>query len=364
MSIQILSQTLHLHKTARATLTCITPKLVHCSSRTQKQGRIDDAPRSVTARQVTYSRSGQVHGHKRDLVIVYCYIAVSPHRVNCHVERRQRVVYLRSYHLLGIHCCSAMAINSVPVNGLKSQKVMDVGIVGGSLGGLMAGIALKALGHNVTILERNPTQLLHNQGAGIVAGGDMLAFFKKYDRCQRPIAVTSQKRMYFNQDGKVVHEVKMQQNMTSWCVHGKSRYTRLLTLHRDLAYYLLRANYDRVESEYCKLPTPVETDGKAEYLYGHRVTAIEQEGPEQIRVQYETSDDRSGSRTFDLVIGADGPSSTVRSLFIPNVERKAVGYCALRGTVPEIDISPIAVEAFSERFAVRLVTFVGVLMLT
>jgi|ERR1700722_16140603 2-polyprenyl-6-methoxyphenol hydroxylase-like FAD-dependent oxidoreductase len=40
----------------------------------------------------------------------------------------------------------------------------------------MAGLALKAQGHNTAVLERNPSPLLRNQGAGIVAGGDTLAF--------------------------------------------------------------------------------------------------------------------------------------------------------------------------------------------
>jgi 2-polyprenyl-6-methoxyphenol hydroxylase-like FAD-dependent oxidoreductase len=44
----------------------------------------------------------------------------------------------------------------------------------------MAGLALKAQGHNTTTLERNPSPLLQNQGAGIIAGGGMLAF-NKYD---------------------------------------------------------------------------------------------------------------------------------------------------------------------------------------
>lgn len=36
--------------------------------------------------------------------------------------------------------------------------------VGGSLGGLFAGISLVRQGHNVVILERSRSQLLHNQG--------------------------------------------------------------------------------------------------------------------------------------------------------------------------------------------------------
>ncbi len=87
--------------------------------------------------------------------------------------------------------------------------------VGGSLGGLAAGIALKSLGHDTTILERNPTPLLHDQGAGIVAGGDALEFFKRYNRCKRPIAVSSQRRQYLDSDGNVVHKVDMVQNSSS-----------------------------------------------------------------------------------------------------------------------------------------------------
>jgi 2-polyprenyl-6-methoxyphenol hydroxylase-like FAD-dependent oxidoreductase len=52
----------------------------------------------------------------------------------------------------------------------------------------------------------------------------------------------------------------------------------------------------------------------------------------------------------DLVIGADGPSSMIRSILTPGVERKYAGYVALRGTVPEDSVSPKTREAFSERF--------------
>jgi len=83
------------------------------------------------------------------------------------------------------------------------------------LGGLAAGITLKSLGHKTTILERNPTPLLHDQGAGIVAGGDTLDFFKKYDRCKQPIAVSSTRRQYLDKAGNIVHKVEMAQNMSS-----------------------------------------------------------------------------------------------------------------------------------------------------
>src|SRR6201992_3912049 len=123
-------------------------------------------------------------------------------------------------------------------NGATSRpKVKHVIIVGGSLGGLFTGVALKQQGYNTTILERNPTNLLDNQGAGIVAGGDTLTFFERYDRCKRPVAVPAPKRMYLDQSGKVVQEMPLKGTMTSW----------------DLCYYLLRANYDQQESGDCNV---------------------------------------------------------------------------------------------------------------
>jgi 2-polyprenyl-6-methoxyphenol hydroxylase-like FAD-dependent oxidoreductase len=198
----------------------------------------------------------------------------------------------------------------------------------------MAGLALKSLGHNTTILERNPSPLLQNQGAGIVAGGDMLEFFNRYDRCKRPIAVTSQKRMYLDRSGNVVHEENKKQNMTSW----------------DLAYYLLRANFDSVESRYCHVPEKRQGDGVARYEYDHIVTGLEEGEEGRARVSFRKHDGTKGIIMGDLVIAADGPSSTVRSIFHPEVKRELVGYCALRGTVPEDEASPSAKEAFQERF--------------
>lgn len=186
------------------------------------------------------------------------------------------------------------------------------------------------------MLERNPKSVLDNQGAGIVAGGDTLAFFKRYDRCGRELAVSSVRRQYLDRNGDIVHQEDMKQNMTSW----------------DLAYYMLRANVDGLESKYCDVP---KTDGgsvEIKLLHGHKVTKLwekEQEGGRLV-VEFETSDDKKGSIEANLVIGADGPSSTIRSIFAPDVERKYAGYVALRGTVREDRVTKKTLEAFSERF--------------
>jgi 2-polyprenyl-6-methoxyphenol hydroxylase-like FAD-dependent oxidoreductase len=175
--------------------------------------------------------------------------------------------------------------------------------------------------------------LLHNQGAGIVAGGDTLALFKRYDKCGRDLAAGSIRRQYLNKDGEIVHKEDMRQNMTSW----------------DLVYHMLRANVDGVKSDYCEVPEDDNNDGRVKHLHGHKVTGLNEKG-EKIVVQYETHDGKNGEMEADLVIGADGPSSTIRSILTPNVERKYAGYVALRGTVTETEVSPKTCEAFSERF--------------
>ncbi|ETN47260.1 uncharacterized protein HMPREF1541_01452 [Cyphellophora europaea CBS 101466] len=203
-------------------------------------------------------------------------------------------------------------------------------IVGGSLAGLFTGVALKSHGFNTTILERTPTPILENQGAGIVAGGDTLRFFQTYDRSGRDVAIASQKRLYLNQAGDVVHEEVMKQTMTSW----------------DLTYYLLRANYDGVKSDYLlgQDPKKLGQISRWEHRLPLRLYS------DQVHVKYTTSDNKQESVAGELLVGADGPSSTMRKILSPDVERKYCGYVVIRGTVPEDEATEEARKVFVERF--------------
>lgn len=130
--------------------------------------------------------------------------------------------------------------------------------MGGSLGGLFTGITLRRLGHNVKIFERNSSPLLHNQGAGLVAGEDLQSFLKKYDRTHRPVAIPDRVRQYLDKEGIVIFQEPSTMKMTSW----------------DLIYCLLRANFDGVQSQYCEVPSAVPGDGTVSYEYGHTVKTI------------------------------------------------------------------------------------------
>lgn len=226
-----------------------------------------------------------------------------------------------------------------------SSRPKNIVIVGGSLGGLLIGVALKRLrkGLNIRIFERNPTSLLQDQGAGVVAGQDVQRFFKEYDQTQTNLSVRSHERLYLDKSGNVIDREIKEQQMTSW----------------DLLYHLLRSNYDGMETGYAKIPEPTAIEGHTSYEYGCTVSDIDarqSSSPAQrnsnsvkITVQHQSGD--TSTSEADLIIAADGPSSSIRTKYFPEIERKYVGYVAWRGTVLETKISQAATDVFVEKFS-------------
>lgn len=214
----------------------------------------------------------------------------------------------------------------------------NVLIVGGSFAGLMHALVFLSLPNppTVRILERSPTGLLHNQGAGIVAQPSLQEFMQEYVRPGRDTLVVSPQRHYLNRKGEEIAESveHREQRMTSW----------------DLTYHLLRWRVDGLESEYVK-GLQQDDRPRAKYENGCTVTNIEDAGSEGVKVTWKHQD-RNDDQTavFDLVIAADGPSSSLRRILEPSVQRNYVGYVAWRGTVPEAEMSEAMVTAFSEKF--------------
>ena len=222
-----------------------------------------------------------------------------------------------------------------------NPKPKNIVIVGGSLGGLLTGVALKRLRKNlnIRIFERNPTPLLQDQGAGVVAGQDVQKFFETYDRSQTPLTVPSHQRLYLDKSGKVISHHDQEQRMTSW----------------DLLYHLLRTNYDSTDTPYAKVPVYEEGEERSSYEYGCTVTNVETpkssaqldfSEPVKITVQHKSGE--TSTTEADLVIAADGPSSKIRGEYFPNIKRTYAGYVAWRGTVPETQVSQT--DVFVEKF--------------
>lgn len=124
------------------------------------------------------------------------------------------------------------------------------------------------------------------------------------------------------------------QRMTSW----------------DLLYHLLRWRVEGLQSEYVAGLTEDERP-KGTYENGCTITNIEDAGNEGVKVTY-THEDRGAGQTAvaDMVVAADGGSSTIKRLLNSNVTRDFAGYVAWRGTVPELQLSESAKESFVEKF--------------
>lgn len=194
--------------------------------------------------------------------------------------------------------------------------------VGGSLTGLLHGIVLKRLGHNVTILERSPS--LRGQGAGIMAREHLQAFFSKHDLCGQPYFVDAGPAVQFlNKAAEVIKLWKAQLRMTSW----------------DIVYYRLRANFDGLQSDYVREP-PAKSKGDGKVTYEDSCTVTDVRYADGVvTVDFERLTGGGGSLHADLVIAADGPGSKIRRMIYPKAERKHVGYAAWRGTIVENEVS-------------------------
>ena len=118
----------------------------------------------------------------------------------------------------------------------------------------------------------------------------------------------------------------------------------------DLIYHILRANFDGLESKYTSVPEQSNDEGMASYEVDRMVTDITLNHDQKCEISYKTQAGDKSTLLADLVIGADGPSSTVRSLFSPSVKRNYAGYVAWRGTVPESSLSSSAASTFIEKF--------------
>lgn len=173
-------------------------------------------------------------------------------------------------------------------------------IIGGSLGGLLAANTLKTIGWRVDVFERSP-HALDSRGGGIVLQPDVLhAFHFAGIRPAGALGVASGDRIYLDRKGDVVRRDHQPQTQTSWnMLHGTMR---------------------RALPDECIHP-------------GETLERIEQAGG-QVRAVFASGRVETG----DLLIGADGARSTVRSLMLPDVRPNYSGYVAWRGLVPEPDL--------------------------
>jgi 2-polyprenyl-6-methoxyphenol hydroxylase-like FAD-dependent oxidoreductase len=180
-------------------------------------------------------------------------------------------------------------------------------IVGGSMGGMLAGNMLVRQGWTVEILERS-REGLEARGAGIVPQRSLLAALQRAGVTVRPdIGIRVTKRVAYDRAGVAFATHSYDQYSTSW----------------SLLYNLLRDAFP------------------AQHFHaGRNVSEIVQESNGVAAIL-----DDGTKFEGDLLIGADGMRSTVRRGLFPEVQPRYAGYLAWRGMLEERDAPPEFVES-------------------
>eukprot|EP00877_Chromochloris_zofingiensis_P012991 jgi/Chrzof1/7946/UNPLg00006.t1 len=195
---------------------------------------------------------------------------------------------------------------------------LNVAVIGGSLGGLLAGVALRKLGCTVHIYDKSPPSM-SSRGAGIVVQQPLIDHFRSHGVAQRPeeYAVPSYVRQYLDREGSVVHQDRRTQWMTAW----------------DILYAKLKQRF----------PDQL-------YHYNSKLTSLAVNAAEQQHSVQLTFQDGLTVDDVQLVLGADGPTSIVRSTYLPHVHRTYAGYVAWRGLVDEQHLPQPLRSLFMEKF--------------
>ena len=175
-------------------------------------------------------------------------------------------------------------------------------IAGGSVGGLFAANLLRRAGWTVAVHERAAGHL-GDRGTGIGTREELFAVMRRAGLTVEPsIGVPVLGRIGLGRDGGIVRRIPVPAVTSGW-----SRIWRPL---KDA------------------LPAEAYRDTSA-------LTSFEQRGGRVFAAFADGSDAEA-----DLLIGADGLHSTVRSRLVPDLKAQYVGYIAWRGVVEEQEIEP------------------------
>lgn len=184
---------------------------------------------------------------------------------------------------------------------MDSYKGQRAAVVGGSIGGLTSALLLRELGFTVDVYERTPT-LLENRGGGIVLQPTTMKWFgeRSAQRIEKLSTVTRHLR-YLGAGNEVLHEDPVEWRYSSWS-----------TIYRAL----------------------LDDFGTERYHLGEFCAGFDQDA-DSVTLRFVSG----RTETADLVVFADGISSTGRKRLFPDLPREYSGYVGWRGTVPEGEVS-------------------------
>ena len=178
--------------------------------------------------------------------------------------------------------------------------------MGGSIGGLTAGLLLRDLGCQVDIYERS-SEALADRGAGIILLPHTYRYFDEHsplDTAQ--VSIAPYWWTFLDSRGRVLSQKPLGSLISSW----NTIYRGLLTDFGEDHYHLRK-----------------------------EVTGFSQTDDE-VRVRFSDGEET----TAEMLVAADGINSLARSILSPAASPSYAGYVAWRGTIPESQLSPQAAD--------------------
>jgi 2-polyprenyl-6-methoxyphenol hydroxylase-like FAD-dependent oxidoreductase len=177
-------------------------------------------------------------------------------------------------------------------------------IIGGSLGGLFAGLLLRQAGWDVTVFERSSGDLA-SRGAGVGTHAEQFEVMRRIGiAVDESIGVPTTTRICLDRDGAVIARLPFEKILSSWALFYRA-------LRRRLPDACYRAG--------AQLEDIAQHEGGVTALFA------------------------DGTRAAgDLLVGADGLNSTVRMRVFAGPAPRYAGYVAWRGGVDEQAVPPAA----------------------
>lgn len=192
----------------------------------------------------------------------------------------------------------------------------SVAVVGGSLGGLTAALLLRDAGCDVTVYERS-SSALEARGAGIAVLEQTLRYpVERQGIPPERISSSTDRIRFLEADGTVGHEQAHRYRFSAWN-----------TMYRTLLSGL----------------------GPDRYILGREMTSFASD-EDGVSVRFA---DGSEVRA-DLLVCADGISSSSRSLLLPEVTPRYAGYVGWRGVVPEAELTSGTYEVLHDALTYQL----------
>lgn len=204
----------------------------------------------------------------------------------------------------------------------------------------MCGIMLKDLGYNVQIFEQSAASLREDHASGISVGPHVREFCTLHRISLESISYHSPEAQIYETKHNSKRNMIYPLHVTSWKLLFKllkDHFCEQTVSSGDISEASRPADHQTLVYELGKMVTSInEREGSMEVLFDNLTTGHQR------------------SIKADLVIAADGGSSSVRKLVQPDLRRPYAGFCAWRGLIPEKEISDETKAVIGEKMTLCL----------